>query len=447
MELGDLVLTGGENGQALANAPAAFPGQPAPGGVDFTTLLASALGLGGEGAIAGLPCIPDDGETIPAPDQEAVAAALLGGLLYSDGMGAQVDLSMTLGAGGASMADVADDAGAPVGSAQNAAPNAPAELLESFMPPASSAAKTNGHATATPSAAEPSANAGTAVVSVPLQADGKERAFAQLLKVGPEPLADTAARAAAATAPVAAEQSLPAALTAVAEHAGSDRLATPAAPKKAGTPSAAGAITASAAEMGTETRPAADVSAFVAAFTGEREVGSDAEPADGAGIERGSVQGRAADDSSRAGGAVRVSGEAFTADMRKDGTEKLGEILASQALRGGGRVKVRLQPPDLGAMQVEVVVRGKNVALRFDVENASAQQVLAREIPNLKDTLAGRGFAVDRADVYFQGGSSQSFAQRSPVWGMSGGSIADGEGDDGGAREETPRAGRVDIEV
>ncbi len=54
--MGDLVLTGGENGQALANAPAAFPGQPAPGGVDFTTLLASALGLGGEGAIAGLPC-------------------------------------------------------------------------------------------------------------------------------------------------------------------------------------------------------------------------------------------------------------------------------------------------------------------------------------------------------------------------------------------------------
>ena len=85
-------------------------------------------------------------------------------------------------------------------------------------------------------------------------------------------------------------------------------------------------------------------------------------------------------------------------------------------------------------MHVEVVVRGERVGVRFDVRNTQAHHVLLREMPQLKENLEGRGFAVHRAEVYLAAGQGESSHGQGASWGAGGGSA--GESFDRSGKEE-----------
>ena len=135
-------------------------------------------------------------------------------------------------------------------------------------------------------------------------------------------------------------------------------------------------------------------------------------------------------------------------DLQTDAGNRLGEVVNGQIARGGGRMRVTLNPPELGEMQVEVLVRGERVGVRFDVDSPAAQAVLVREMPGLRELLESRGFTIDRADVYLGGGQGEPTNEQSS-WGAGGGSegetARDGAEAEDGEADERVRA--LDIEV
>ncbi len=109
-------------------------------------------------------------------------------------------------------------------------------------------------------------------------------------------------------------------------------------------------------------------------------------------------------------------------DVRTKAAERLGDLVAGRSTRGGGHMRIRLHPPELGELHVAVVLRGERVGVRFDVESPSAQAILVRELPGLREVLEGRGFSIDRAEVFLNGGQQDGSPREGPAWGTSGGS-------------------------
>jgi len=65
----------------------------------------------------------------------------------------------------------------------------------------------------------------------------------------------------------------------------------------------------------------------------------------------------------------------------------------------GGEMRVRLEPPELGRVQVDVSAANGGVTARMEVQTASARQTLLDNISMLHDAIAQTGASVNRIDV------------------------------------------------
>jgi flagellar hook-length control protein FliK len=65
----------------------------------------------------------------------------------------------------------------------------------------------------------------------------------------------------------------------------------------------------------------------------------------------------------------------------------------------GGSVRLRLHPPELGSLRLEVALRNGTMTARLEVESDSARAMLLDNLPALRDRLAQQGIKVDRFDV------------------------------------------------
>ncbi|HUT91639.1 MAG TPA: flagellar hook-length control protein FliK [Thermoguttaceae bacterium] len=65
----------------------------------------------------------------------------------------------------------------------------------------------------------------------------------------------------------------------------------------------------------------------------------------------------------------------------------------------GGSVRLRLHPPELGSLRLEVTVRNGTMTARLEVETNSARTMLLDNLPALRDRLAGQEIKVGRFDV------------------------------------------------
>ncbi len=66
---------------------------------------------------------------------------------------------------------------------------------------------------------------------------------------------------------------------------------------------------------------------------------------------------------------------------------------------GSQEIQVRLDPPELGRMQMKLAVDGSSVAARVTVESESVKQVLENGLPQLREALSSQGLRVERFDV------------------------------------------------
>lgn len=65
----------------------------------------------------------------------------------------------------------------------------------------------------------------------------------------------------------------------------------------------------------------------------------------------------------------------------------------------GGHLRLRLSPPELGALRIEVTVRGGALAARLEAETSAARDVLLDGLPQLRERLAEQGIRVEQFDV------------------------------------------------
>lgn len=76
-----------------------------------------------------------------------------------------------------------------------------------------------------------------------------------------------------------------------------------------------------------------------------------------------------------------------------------------------GPVRLKLYPPELGSLRMEITVKNGTMSARVEAETAAAKSALMDNLPVLRERLAEQGIKVDRFDVSLsdqsQGGSSE----------------------------------------
>jgi flagellar hook-length control protein FliK len=72
-----------------------------------------------------------------------------------------------------------------------------------------------------------------------------------------------------------------------------------------------------------------------------------------------------------------------------------------QANDSGSRLQIRLNPPELGSMQIEVSARDGVISARLDVHTAAAHRAVLDNLAELRDVLVHNGTTVERIDVHF----------------------------------------------
>jgi flagellar hook-length control protein FliK len=85
---------------------------------------------------------------------------------------------------------------------------------------------------------------------------------------------------------------------------------------------------------------------------------------------------------------------------------------------GGGEVRLRLSPPELGALRLEVKVLDGVLVARCETETSSARTALIENLPALRERLAEQGVRIERFDVELMqrhnGGSFDRPANQQP---------------------------------
>lgn len=77
----------------------------------------------------------------------------------------------------------------------------------------------------------------------------------------------------------------------------------------------------------------------------------------------------------------------------------------------GGLVRLRLSPPELGSLQVQISVKQGALSAHIQAETSNAQQALLDNLPDLRDRLAQQDIHIERFDVELMDQSSGGMPQ------------------------------------
>jgi flagellar hook-length control protein FliK len=84
----------------------------------------------------------------------------------------------------------------------------------------------------------------------------------------------------------------------------------------------------------------------------------------------------------------------------------------------GGEVRMKLSPPALGALRLEVLVQDGKLTARLEAETAEARTAILEGLPALRERLAEQGIRIERFDVDLMqrqsSGTPQESADHSP---------------------------------
>ncbi|QDT42092.1 Flagellar hook-length control protein FliK [Gimesia alba] len=83
----------------------------------------------------------------------------------------------------------------------------------------------------------------------------------------------------------------------------------------------------------------------------------------------------------------------------------VGAVRQSQST--GQQLKIRLSPPELGTLQIEVSLKNGEYTAKLEVQNRHAQKVINDNIAQLKEALTKTGVSLDRIDVHINTDSTE----------------------------------------
>ena len=93
---------------------------------------------------------------------------------------------------------------------------------------------------------------------------------------------------------------------------------------------------------------------------------------------------------------------------------RLGRGLRNAVTQQGGTVTLRMTPPELGTVRIQLQMEGGNVAARFQAETPATQNLLQQQLQSLRQTLEGQGLNVERLTVGALSPAGSSQAQGQP---------------------------------
>jgi flagellar hook-length control protein FliK len=64
-----------------------------------------------------------------------------------------------------------------------------------------------------------------------------------------------------------------------------------------------------------------------------------------------------------------------------------------------GSIRLRLRPPELGSLRLELTVKNGSMTARLEAETSAARNALLDNLPALRDRLAQQDIKIDRFDV------------------------------------------------
>lgn len=70
--------------------------------------------------------------------------------------------------------------------------------------------------------------------------------------------------------------------------------------------------------------------------------------------------------------------------------------------QGAAEVQIRLNPEELGPLEVQLKLEGDKVSVRFDLADERVRDLVQTSLPNLSSLLASRGLQLDQAQVFAQ---------------------------------------------
>ncbi len=78
---------------------------------------------------------------------------------------------------------------------------------------------------------------------------------------------------------------------------------------------------------------------------------------------------------------------------------RLGRALNTAVNQKGGGVTLRLTPPEIGTVRIQLQITGTSVSARIHTETAAGQQLLNQQLGQLRTSLESQGLQVDRVTV------------------------------------------------
>lgn len=125
--------------------------------------------------------------------------------------------------------------------------------------------------------------------------------------------------------------------------------------------------------------------------------------------------------------------------------ERLMRVVRREIREGGSSTVVRLNPPELGMLRLQMDLRGDALTLQVQTDTPLAHHLLSREIKTLRDGLDAAGVTLERVEIRPPGATAAPEPQNAggdPQTGWSGAQAQqrDANRDDAGTRWfETPR--------
>ncbi len=99
--------------------------------------------------------------------------------------------------------------------------------------------------------------------------------------------------------------------------------------------------------------------------------------------------------------------------------QRVARAVQSAAERGG-EIRLRLSPPELGVLRLEMIVQDGAMHARLEAETSSARGILMDNLPALRERLAEHHIRIDRFEVHVRDGSDGSLPDRTTGQGDAG---------------------------
>lgn len=102
-------------------------------------------------------------------------------------------------------------------------------------------------------------------------------------------------------------------------------------------------------------------------------------------------------------GTAAVAVAQAVVDLRQpQAPQEIAERVAWHVGKGVSEVQIRLNPEDLGPLEIKLRMDGDKVSVRFDTADSSVRDVVQASLPTLSSLLSARGLQLDQAQVFSQ---------------------------------------------